>query len=30
MNQSVPGAAEAFKRVRAKRPEILLFAGEPH
>ena len=30
MNQSVPGTAEAFKRVRAKRPDILLFAGEPH
>ena len=30
MNQSVPGTAEAFKRVRDKRPEILLFAGEPH
>lgn len=30
MNQSVPGTAEAFKRVRAKRPDILLLAGEPH
>jgi hypothetical protein len=30
MNQSVPGTAEAFKRVREKRPDILLFAGEPH
>ncbi len=30
INQSVPGAAEAFKRVRAKRPDILLLAGEPH
>jgi hypothetical protein len=30
MNQSVPGTAEAFKRVREKRADILLFAGEPH
>lgn len=30
MNQSVPGTAEAFKRVREKRTDILLFAGEPH
>lgn len=30
MNQSVPGTAEAFKRVREKRPDILLLAGEPH
>jgi len=30
MNQSVPGTAEAFKRVRAKRSDILLLAGEPH
>jgi ABC-type sugar transport system substrate-binding protein len=30
VNQAVPGTAEAFKRVREKRPEILLFAGEPH
>jgi len=30
INQAVPGTAEAFKRVRAKRPDILLFAGEPH
>ena len=30
MNQSVPGTAEAFKRVREKRSDILLFAGEPH
>ncbi len=30
INQAVPGAAEAFKRVRAKRPDILLLAGEPH
>jgi hypothetical protein len=30
VNQSVPGTAEAFKRVREKRQDILLFAGEPH
>ena len=30
INQAIPGTAEAFKRVRAKRPDILLLAGEPH
>ncbi|MCX7024491.1 MAG: DUF3798 domain-containing protein [Spirochaetes bacterium] len=30
VNQAIPGTTEAFKRVRAKRPDILLFAGEPH
>ncbi|MDR2182219.1 MAG: DUF3798 domain-containing protein [Treponema sp.] len=30
VNQGVPGTAEAFKRVREKRPDILLFAGESH
>jgi hypothetical protein len=30
MNQGVPGTAEAFRRVKEKRPDILLFAGEPH
>jgi len=30
VNQAIPGTAEAFKRVRAKRPDILLLAGEPH
>lgn len=30
VNQAVPGTAEAFKRVREKRTDILLFAGEPH
>lgn len=30
VNQAVPGTAEAFKRVREKRSDILLFAGEPH
>jgi len=30
INQAIPGSAEAFKRVRAKRADILLLAGEPH
>ncbi len=30
MNQAIPGAAEGFMRVREKRADILLFAGEPH
>lgn len=30
VNQAIPGTAEAFKRVREVRPDILLFAGEPH
>jgi hypothetical protein len=30
VNQAIPGTAEAFKRVKEKRPDILLFAGEPH
>ncbi len=30
INQAIPGSTEAFKRVRAKRPDILLIAGEPH
>ena len=30
VNQAIPGTAEAFKRVKAKRPDILLLAGEPH
>jgi hypothetical protein len=29
-NQAIPGAAEAFKRVKERRPDILLFAGEAH
>ena len=29
-NQAVPGATEAFRRIRAVRPDILLFAGENH
>ena len=30
VNQAIPGTAEAFKRVREKRADILLFAGQPH
>jgi hypothetical protein len=30
VNQGVPGTAEAFRRVRESRPDILTFAGEPH
>ena len=30
VNQGVPGTAEAFRRVREQRPDILLFAGESH
>lgn len=30
VNQAIPGTAEAFKRVREKRPDVLLFAGEAH
>lgn len=30
VNQAIPGTAEAFKRVRERRPDILLFAGESH
>ncbi|GAB1432781.1 DUF3798 domain-containing protein [Spirochaetota bacterium] len=30
VNQSIPGTAEAFKRVRERNPNILLLAGEPH
>lgn len=30
MNQGVPGAAEAFRRVKERRPDIMCFAGEPH
>jgi hypothetical protein len=30
VNQAIPGTAEAFKRIREKRPDILLFAGESH
>ncbi|MDR1748472.1 MAG: DUF3798 domain-containing protein, partial [Spirochaetaceae bacterium] len=30
VNQGVPGTTEAFRRIKARRPDILLFAGEPH
>ena len=30
VNQSVPGTTEGFRRIRAARPDILLFAGENH
>lgn len=30
INQAIPGTTEAFKRVRGKRADILLLAGEPH
>jgi hypothetical protein len=30
VNQAIPGTAEAFKRVREKRNDILLLAGEAH
>jgi hypothetical protein len=30
VSRSVPGTVEAFRRVREKRPDILLFAGEFH
>jgi hypothetical protein len=30
VNNAIPGTAEAFKRIREKRPDILLFAGEAH
>jgi hypothetical protein len=30
VNQAIPGTAEAFKRVHAKRPDIYCLAGEAH
>ncbi len=30
VNQAVPGTTEAFRRIRERRPDILLLAGEPH
>ena len=30
VNQAIPGTAEAFKRVKAKRPDIYTLAGEAH
>ena len=29
MNQAVPGTAEGFRRIKEKRPDIMLFAGQP-
>lgn len=29
VNQAIPGTTEAFRRVRERRPDIFLFAGEP-
>jgi hypothetical protein len=30
VNQAVPGTAEAFRRIREKRPDIIVLAGEAH
>ena len=30
VNQGIPGTVEGFRRVREKRSDILLFAGQPH
>lgn len=30
VNQAIPGTVAAFKKIRAIRPDILLFAGEAH
>jgi hypothetical protein len=30
VNQAIPGTAEAFKRVKERRSDIILLAGEPH
>jgi hypothetical protein len=30
VNQAIPGTTEAFRRIRQKRPDVLLFAGEAH
>ncbi|HOO75681.1 MAG: DUF3798 domain-containing protein [Thermotogae bacterium] len=30
VNQAVPGTVEAFRRIRERRPDILLIAGNPH
>ena len=30
VNEAVPGTAEAFRKVKEKRPDILCFAGEAH
>jgi hypothetical protein len=28
--ESIPGVSEGFRRIRARRPDILLLSGEPH
>ncbi|MDR1545329.1 MAG: DUF3798 domain-containing protein [Deltaproteobacteria bacterium] len=30
VNQAVPGTAEGFRRVKARRPDIICLAGEAH
>ena len=30
VGEGIPGTVEAFRRIRAKRPEILLFVNSPH
>jgi hypothetical protein len=30
VNQGIPGTTEGFRRIREKRPDILLFCGEAH
>jgi len=30
VNQGIPGTAEAFKRIKERRPDIILLVGEPH
>lgn len=30
MGQAIPGTVEAFRRIREKRPDILLFSNAPH
>jgi len=30
VNEAIPGTVEGFRRVRERRPDILLFAGNPH
>nr|HPI99019.1 DUF3798 domain-containing protein [Synergistales bacterium] len=30
VNQSIPGTTEGFRRIREKRPDIILIAGEAH
>jgi hypothetical protein len=30
MNQAIPGTTDGFRRIREKRPDIILLAGQPH